>query len=76
MDHLRHQKYKTKQLKNSTLELEINFKPINISINDMDRFKKKKELKKKRKFTKNTWYDWYDWSINYFVEPIKNRLRG
>ena len=30
-----------KQLKNSTLELENNFKRINISINDMDRFKKK-----------------------------------
>ena len=28
MDHLRHQKYKNKQLKNSTLELENNFKPI------------------------------------------------
>ena len=76
MDHLRHQKYKTKELKNSTLELEINFRPINISINDIDRFKKKKELKKKRKFTKNTWYDRYDWSINYFPEPIKNRRRG
>ena len=28
MDHLRHQKYKNKQLQNSTLELENNFKPI------------------------------------------------
>ena len=37
MDHLRHQKYQNKQLKNSTLELENNFKPINISINDMDK---------------------------------------
>ena len=34
MDHLRHQKYKNKQLKNSTLEFENNFKPIIISIND------------------------------------------
>ena len=41
MDHLRHQKYKSKQLKNSTLELENNFKPINISINHMDKFEKK-----------------------------------
>ena len=37
MDHLRHHKYQNKQLKNSTLELENNFKPINISINDMDK---------------------------------------
>ena len=38
MGHLRHQKYKNKQLKNSTLELENDLKPINISINDMDEF--------------------------------------
>ena len=36
MDHLRHQKYKKKWLKN-------NFKIINISINDMDKFKKKNQ---------------------------------
>ena len=36
MDHVRHQKYKNKQLKNSTLELDNEFKLINISINDMD----------------------------------------
>ena len=35
MDHFRHQRYKNKQLKNRTLELEINYKPINISINDI-----------------------------------------
>ena len=40
MDHLRHQKYKRKQLKNSTLELENNFKQINISINYMNKSKK------------------------------------
>ena len=44
MDHLRHQKYKNKRLEN-------NFKPIHISINDMDEFEKK-ELTKKRTFTK------------------------
>ena len=38
MGHLRHQKYKNKQLKNSTLELENDLKAINISINDMDEF--------------------------------------
>ena len=52
MDHLRHQKYKTKELKNSTLELEINFRPINISINYIDRFKKKKRTKKEEKIYK------------------------
>ena len=59
MDHLRHQKYKNKRLEN-------NFKPINISINEMDEFEKK-ELTKKRTFTKNTWYDWYDSLINFIL---------
>ena len=36
MDHLRHQKYKHKQLEN-------NFKSNNISINDMDKLEKKKK---------------------------------
>ena len=40
MDHLRRQKYKNKQLKNSILELS-NFKPISISVNNMEKFKKK-----------------------------------
>ena len=51
MDNLRHQKCKNKPLNNtrvlkvnnSTLELERDFKPINISINDMGKFGKKKE---------------------------------
>ena len=58
MDHLRHRKYKNKQLKNGTLELENSFKPINISINDMDKFETKKKTRK-RKFTLNTCYDRY-----------------
>ena len=49
IDHLRHQKYKNKQLNNardlkinnSTLELQNDFKPIDISINNMDKFEKK-----------------------------------
>ena len=49
MDHLRHQKYKNKQLKNSNLELKNNFKPINISINDIDKLKKKELTKNKTK---------------------------
>ena len=47
MDYLRHQKYKNKQLKNSNLELENNFDPIKLSINDIDKFEKK-ELPKIR----------------------------
>ena len=49
MDHLRHQAYENKLLnntqvltiKNSTLESENDFKPINISINDTDKLEKK-----------------------------------
>ena len=41
MDHLRQLKYKTKRLENSILELGNNFNPINISINDMDKYEKK-----------------------------------
>ena len=50
MSHLRHQKYKNnKQLsnkrvlkvQNSALELESDFKPIVISMNDMEKFEKK-----------------------------------
>ena len=44
MDHFRHQKYKNKQLQNSTLELGNNFKPVNISIT----------------FAKKIWYDWHN----------------
>ena len=41
MDHLRHQKYKSRQLNNSSLELESILKPINISIIDIDKFEGK-----------------------------------
>ena len=49
MDHLRHQIYENKQLnnirvlkvRNSTLELEIDFKLIIISLNDMNEFRKR-----------------------------------
>ena len=73
MDHLRHQKHKNKQLKNSTLESENKFNLINISIYDMDKFGKK-ELTMKRTFTKNTWFDWYDWLINYIPESIRTAV--
>ena len=71
---MRYQKYKNKQLKNSTLELENYFKPINISLNDKDKIEKK-GLKKKRTVTKVT-YDWYDWLINYIFKPVKNLWVG
>ena len=67
---MRYQKYKNKQLKNSTLELENYFKPINISLNDKDKIEKK-GLRKKRTVTK-VMYDWYDWLINYIFKPVKN----
>ena len=75
MDHLRDQKYKNKQLNKSTLELENNFKPISISINDMDKFGER-EPTKKRTFTKNTWYDSCDLLINYIPEPLKRIVGG
>ena len=53
MDHLKHQKYKNKQLKNSTLELENNFKTINMSINDMDKFEKKRTNKEENIYKKH-----------------------
>ena len=39
MDHLRHQKLK-KRLRNNTLQFDKNFKLMNISANDMDKFQK------------------------------------
>ena len=73
MDHLENQKYKRKQLtntrvlkvKSSTLELENDFKPTNVSVNDMDKFEKKN-------YQKNTCYNYYNWLINYISELIKN----
>ena len=54
MDHLENQKYNRKQVtntrvlkvKSSTLELGNDFKPTNVSINDVDKFEKKKTIKK------------------------------
>ena len=66
---MRRRKYKNKLLKNSILEIEKDFHPINTSINDW--VNSKKELTKKRTFTKNIFYDQYDWLINYIPEPIK-----
>ena len=52
MGHQRHQKYKNKHLKNSIAELENNFKPINIYINDTDEFEKKKRTNKEENIYK------------------------
>ena len=45
---------------------ELFFKPVIVSVDDMDRFEKKRNEKNK---TKNTCYDWL---INYIPEPIRN----
>ena len=41
MNNVRNKRYESKQLKNNNLELENDFKLINISIIDMDKFEKK-----------------------------------
>ena len=50
---------------------ELFLKPINESIDDMDKFEQKEM--KKIKPVKNTWYDWL---INYFPEPIRKSVDG
>ena len=50
---------------------ELYFKPIIVSIDDMDRFEEK-EMKKIRPI-KNTWYDWL---LNYIPEPIRKSVGG
>ena len=50
---------------------ELFFKPIIVSIDDMDRLEKK-EMKKIRPF-KNTCYDWL---INYIPQPVRKSARG
>ena len=50
---------------------ELFFKPIMMSINDMDK-SEQKEMKKTRPIKKT----WYDWLINYFPEPIRKIFGG
>ena len=50
-------------------QIELFFKPIIVSIDDMDKFELK-EMKKIRP-VKNTWYDWL---INYIPEPIRKSV--
>ena len=63
---------KDRDLKDRELKIkreieELFFKPIIVSIDDMDKFEQK-EMKKIRPI-KNTWYDWL---IDYILEPITN----
>ena len=84
MDHSSHQNYKientemkyldnTKQgiVKNSPLELETDFTPVSVSIDDMVIFEEK-EIMGKRTFAKTSWYDSFNWLINYIPESIRN----
>ena len=62
---------KDKELKDREVKIkkeieELVFKPIIVSIDDMDKFEQKEM--KKIKPIKNTWYDWL---INYIPEAIK-----
>ena len=50
---------------------ELFFKPIIVSIDDMDKFEQK-EMKKIRP-VKNTWYDFL---INYIPEPTRKSVGG
>ena len=67
---------KDRELKNREVKIkrdieELFFKPIIVSIDDIDKFKQK-EMKKVRPI-KNTWYDWL---INYIPEPIRKSGGG
>ena len=69
---LRDQELKDREVKIKREIEELFFKPIIVSIYNMDRFEKKKEMKKIRSI-KNTWYDWL---INYIPEPIRKSVGG
>ena len=50
---------------------ELFFKPIIVSIDDMDRIEKKGNEENKRPIKSI----WYDWLINYIPEPIRKRFK-
>ena len=66
---------KEKELKNKELKVKkiiiIVFKPIFVSIDDMDKFEQK-EMKKKRSIKNN----WYDWLINHIPKPVRKTVGG
>ena len=45
------------KVKNSPLESKKDFKPIKVSMDDMDKFEEK-QITEKRTFAKNTCYNW------------------
>ena len=62
---------KNREVKNEREIEELFFKPIIVSIDDMDKFEQK-EMKKIRPI-KNTWYDWL---IDCIPELIRKSVRG
>ena len=63
---LKDRELKDREVKIKREKEELFFKPIIVSIDDMDKFGQK-EMKKIRPI-KNAWYDWL---INYIPEPIR-----
>ena len=63
---LKDRKLKGREVKIKREIEELFFKPIIVSIDDMDKFEEK-ELKKIRSI-KNIWYDWL---LNYIPEPVR-----
>ena len=60
------------KVNNSLLQLKKDYKPTNISIDQMHKFEAK-EITKKKIFAKNTWQEWYNLLINYIPEFIKQK---
>ena len=54
---------------------ELFFKPIIVSVDDMDKFEEN-EMVKKRPFTKKKKKKWYDWLTNYILETIRKMVGG
>ena len=68
---MKYRKLKYRELKIKREILELLFKPVIVSINDMDK-NEQKEMKKMRPI-KNTWYEWLS---NYIPEPITKIVGG
>ena len=68
---LKDRELKDRELKIKWRDRRAIFKPIIVSVNDMDKFEQKEMNKIKP--TKNTWYDWL---INYIPEHIINIAVG
>ena len=68
---LKEKKLKDKESKIKREIEELFFKPFMVSIDDINKFKRK-EMKKIRPI-KNTWYDWL---VNYIPELIRKSVGG